>query len=796
MPISGLPTDTGNNTVTVTPTGVHSANGLEGTDTLVVDYSSLSTNIYYRYIANGYYGFVDDFYTGIHFINFERYQITGGSGDDQLNGGDDTDILMGGAGADVITGGLGADTIDGGSGHDRWNANYGSLNTNVLLTLSATQTAQIAATGASVSGIEAVSLTLGAGADLVDTLQVTGNDDVFGGAGNDEFRSGGGIDWFNGSDGTDRIVINYSDATTAVTHRYVANGWYAVEDKAGTQRAHYINVETFDITGGSGSDTLEGAAGNDRLVGGQGNDRLVGRAGVDIVSGGAGTDTWSVDYSGLLNANVNLVNQTTNTGAVISGIEAIQYTGGAGNDVVTANAGVYNDSFFGGGGKDTFISGRGVDSVNGDVGTDKLVMDWSGIADPLHGISNSYVANGWYRFSSASGDRLDYINIDTFDLTGGAGADYLVGGSLYDRLRGSDGNDTLNSGTGDALIDGGAGNDLWVADLADEIKAVKIDATLSQTETQGSDAGLNVKRIEQLQITTGAGNDVLSTLGFALNDSINAGAGNDSVRTGLGYDGANGQEGTDLLWVDYGSLTGDVAKTYVANGWYRYADADGAASVDFINFERFNLAGGSGNDWLVGADLSDRLTGNGGNDVLDGFRGVDVIAGGDGNDTWIADYSDATTALALSVAGGAGTLTGIGTTVTGIENLQLSTGAGNDSILLADSTGSDYVWTGGGNDTINVGRGLFEQVDGGLGTDQLTINMSLATSAVRMEYYSNGWWHAISTSGDYEARFINIESFDITGSSKADRLQGFAGNDTLKGGAGRDSSLGMKAPIR
>lgn len=397
MPISGLPTDSGNNTVTVTPTGVHGVNGLEGTDTLVVDYSSLSTNIYYRYIANGYYGFVDDFFTGVHFINFERFNLTGGSGDDQLNGADDNDILLGGAGADVITGGLGADIIDGGSGDDRWIANYSSLNIDVSLTLSSTQPVAIAATGASIAGIEGVNLALGAGADLVDTRQVTGNDDVNGGAGNDEFRTAGGIDWFNGSDGTDRMVIDYSDATTAVTHRYVANGWYAVEDKAGTQRAHYINVESFDITGGSGSDTLEGASGNDRLVGGQGNDRLIGGAGTDTISGGAGTDTWSVDHSGLLNANVNLVTQTTNTGAVISGIEAIQYTGGAGNDVVTANGGVYNDSIFGGGGKDTFTSGRGVDSVNGDTGTDKLVMNWSGIVDPLHGISNSYVANGWYR---------------------------------------------------------------------------------------------------------------------------------------------------------------------------------------------------------------------------------------------------------------------------------------------------------------------------------------------------------------------------------------------------------------
>lgn len=340
------------------------------------------------------------------------------------------------------------------------------------------------------------------------------------------------------------------------------------------------------------------------------------------------------------------------------------------------------------------------------------------------------------------------------------------------------------------MIDGGAGDDLWMANLSDEIKSVKIDATLSQTAAQGTDAGLNIRRIEQLNVTTGAGNDVVSTLGFALNDSIDMGAGNDSVRTGLGFDATNGQEGTDLLWVDYASLTSDVSKMYVANGWYRYFDADGTASVDFINFERYNLTGGSGNDALEGGSLNDRLTGNAGNDVLNGFRGTDVISGGAGNDTWIADHSDATTALALSMAGGAGTLNGIGTKLTGIENLQLTTGAGNDSVLLADSTGNDYVWTGGGNDTVNVGRGVFEQIDGGLGTDRLTINMSLATSAVRMEYYSNGWWHAISSAGDYEARFINIESFDITGSSKSDRLQGFAGNDTLKGGAGRDVLLG------
>ena len=218
---------------------------------------------------------------------------------------------------------------------------------------------------------------------------------------------------------------------------------------------------------------------------------------------------------------------------MFSGIEAINYVGGAGEDIVTANAGRYNDNFFGAAGDDVFVSGRGVDYVNGDNDVDKLVMDWSGIADPLHGISNAYVANGWYAFSSLSGDYLQYINIETFDLTGGAGADTLIGAAAYDWLRGNGGNDSLDSGTGDALIDGGAGNDRWTANLSGETKSVRIDALASQTTSQGAVSGSNVRNIEQLNLLTGAATDIISTDGYALNDSVSAGGGNDTVNLGL-----------------------------------------------------------------------------------------------------------------------------------------------------------------------------------------------------------------------------------------------------------------------
>jgi Ca2+-binding RTX toxin-like protein len=787
MPISGLPTTIGNDTVTVTPTGLYSVDGLAGVDTLVVNYSTLTTSIDFRYIANGYYGFRDDFNSGIDFINFERFIIRGGSGDDKLQGGNDVDQLYGGAGADILTSGLGADTVNGGAGYDRWVANYGTLNINVTATLLASGTASIGGSGASVTAIEAAELTTGSGNDILDTTAVTGNDAFSSGLGDDQFRTAGGIDSFNGDIGNDRLVVNYADATTPVTHHYVASGWWAVGDQAGTQSVTYINVESLDLTGGSSSDKLSGAGANDRLVGNAGDDWLNGGAGVDVIDGGDGTDTWIVDYSARAGALVNLMTQTTNTGAVISGIEAINYTGTAGIDNITANAGVFNDVFFTAGGNDIIVSGRGVDSVNGDLGIDKLIMDWSAIADPLHGISNFYVANGWYAYSSLSGDRLDYINIDRFDLTGGAGADALNGGASYDWLRGNAGNDTFNSGTGDMLIDGGTGNDRLIANLADEVRSVRIDAALSQTTSQGTVAGNDIRNIEALSISTGVAADVLSTAGMALDDSFNLGGGNDSVSTGLGFDAVNGEAGIDYLTINYSTLTTDITSSYVANGWYRYGDAAGTAHVDYINVERFSISGGSGNDGLSGAEYDDRLYGNAGNDVLNGYRGNDLISGGTGNDTWIADYGNATANLSLALnAAGTGTLAGIGSTISSIENVTLTTGAGDDIVNLTLSLGNDNIATGGGTDLVDVGAGRFETADGGLGADALTADMALSTGGITVEYYANGWWHAISAAGDYELRFINFETLDFTGSSRNDRLVGFGGADSLSGGGGND----------
>ncbi len=789
MPISGLPTDNGDNVVTVSPNGQFEVNGLGGNDLLQVDYGSLSTDVDVTYSGFGWYTIGDDFFNSTKFYSFEQFDFTSGSGDDYLLGGAGDDIFHSGAGADTIESGVGADVIDGGAGHDRAILGYGSVVGNISVTLDPVATATIAATGATLSGIEALTITTSIGADMIDTMAVDGNDVVNTGDGDDIVKLRSGYDTVNAGVGEDTLVVDYSAATTSVGVTYQGFGWNRLGDKAGTAYVDYYGVEKFDITGGSANDSLVGGALDDRLVGRGGNDLLNGGAGSDTIVGGSGTDTWQVDYSARNTlSTVNLKNQTTDTGATISSIEALHYTGGATRDVVRAKNGVFDDWFATGDADDLVETGRGRDTADGGGGTkDVLVMNWSAISDPLHAITQSYQGFGWNRFASASGDQLDYYGFERFNLTGGAGGDNLVGGGDVDKLRGGLGDDTLNGGAGNDLIDGGADTDLWIGDLTAKTKAAKFDAQAGQTTDQLTNLGLTVRNVERIDLRTGVGNDVISTSGFALDDTVQAGAGNDKVDLGLGYDSANGEAGTDILVANYAGFASDIFTTDQGFGWNRYGDADGTSFVDYYAFERFNITGGKGNDVLVGGALNDRLIGNNGNDVLNGVAGKDLIDGKGGNDTWVADYSANTTSLDVTLdANGNGTLIGNGSTIKSIENVRLTTGKANDNVDLGAGKGNDIVNTGDGDDTINLGRGHDDEANGGVGNDTLTVNASLATAGVRMSDAGFGWTTAEARDGSYDLDFWGIEQLSITGSKYNDRLYGLNQSDTLIGGKGRD----------
>lgn len=789
MAITGTPTAL-DDVVTVTPTGSYSVDGLEGTDTLVLNYASLGSDISYYYVGSGYFRYTDDVRSSVDFVNFEKFNITTGAGDDHLVGGALVDTLSGGLGNDLIESGLGADIINGGGGVDRWSVDYSTVASPVNLTLLATGVTTVAGTGAQLSGIEAISITTGAGADLIDTSAFRANDVVSTGAGDDLIALGRGVDSANGGDDIDTLRMDWSgitDPNAGITLTYIGSGWNRYEANSG-DRTDYLAIEKFDLTGGAGNDNLYGGADNDSLTGNAGNDYLDSGSGVDSVSGGDGVDTWRVDTSARFGTTtVNLMTQTTNFGATIAGIEQLQYTGGSGIDNLTALDGVYNDTFVTGDANDVVRTGRGVDSADGGLGTlDKLVMDWSAISDARQGITLTYIGSGWNQYASASGDRLNFLGFETFDMKGGAGDDYLSGGAVNDTLSGGAGDDTLNAGQGDGSFDGGAGNDLFIADISAQGVA-KFDAALSQTTAQITGLGLSVLGIERLNLTTGNGNDVISTQGYALNDTISSTGGADTINGGLGFDQLDGGLGNDTLVLNYASATSAVSNVYVGSGWNRYQMADGTASATWINFEQFRLTGGSGNDYLGGGALIDTLTGNAGNDTLNGYRGADIISGGAGTDTWIGDYSNAAANLSLTLTAlGAGTLVGIGAKLTGIENISLVTGGGADVINLSAASGNDTISAGSGDDTINLGKGHVESANGGLGIDKLILDASLATGGLREWYLGDGWTRIQANDGSYTADMNGFESVTIVGSGRSDRLYGFDGADKLNGGAGTD----------
>jgi uncharacterized delta-60 repeat protein len=137
-----------------------------------------------------------------------------------------------------------------------------------------------------------------------------GNDVLSGGNGNDTMDGGVGNDLMTGGANTD--TTNYSNRTGAlrITLESAAN-----DGEVGIGEAD--NVQTEEVIGGAGNDTITGSSlqdflggggGADSLTGGSGNDELIGSSGSDKMFGQNGDD-----YLHAQNNDQDTVNGGTNT---------------------------------------------------------------------------------------------------------------------------------------------------------------------------------------------------------------------------------------------------------------------------------------------------------------------------------------------------------------------------------------------------------------------------------------------------------------------------------------------------
>ena len=278
-----------------------------------------------------------------------------------------------------------------------------------------------------------------------------------------------------------------------------------------------------------------------------------------------------------------------------------------------------------------------------------------------------------------SGDDTIWAGDGHDIIYGGTGNDTIYPGNGNDKSYGGDGDDIIFLSSGNDIEDGGDGNDTLKIDTNHSGIATTIDLLLGQYyfTAQGSSAFFNLNSIENLEsqstadltvldtpavnvITTGAGNDLVKSIGG--NDIVNTGGGNDrvelasgftySVNTGSGdddivlgltYSSLDGGSGTDTLIVK--ALSGvSTFHADISQGFYFFqglATSQDGFDALLSNIEKIHvegqlnavLIGGNSSDTFTTGSGSDNLSSGSGNDVIDAGAGDDILNGGSGADT-------------------------------------------------------------------------------------------------------------------------------------------------------------------
>lgn len=268
----------------------------------------------------------------------------------------------------------------------------------------------------------------------------------------------------------------------------------------------------------------------------------------------------------------DLLTMTVNGKTVLSqrldDVQAIEFAGSEGNDVVDAS-GLSADIKFvvdARGGDDTITGGRGGDTLVGGSGNDMI--------------------------RGGDGDDVLY---------GNSGNDELYGGEGNDRLKAGTGHDQLSGGNGDDVIDGQGGRDRLV-EVRDWLLTDDADyrwtLTDSQMHGQGNDS---IKSIESANLTGSEDDDIIDASRFSGDVTLNGGWGLDVLIGGRGNDVLRGGGDEDTL------IGNDGSDRLLGGG-----------EADF-------LKGGRGNDRLLGQGGADTLIGSDGNDRLNGGSGFDRV---------------------------------------------------------------------------------------------------------------------------------------------------------------------------
>jgi Ca2+-binding RTX toxin-like protein len=627
------------------------------------------------------------------------------------------------------------------------------------------------------------------------------------------------------------ILADINLGADALVRYLQLEGWLGLGELSAAVDFVLGTDPTFDdyIDAGAGNDNVKAGNGSDRVLGGPGNDLLDGDAGVSVevlgelasrfgeagddhLDGGEGDDI----LSDLLGGNDTLI-------------------GGAGNDVITSDERVWLldpgksafNRFDGGDGNDSITSTNrtpdGYEIVDGGAGNDFIRIDSLGGGFILGGDGNDTILAS----SSRAGGEV-------FEAEGGAGDDtYFVSNGV---IRDESGNDTVvtiqgTPASADAMFDAAArgqlglppgltlhqevsrdGNDLvlvaattmsgqsssFSTTLADWFagEAPPIERFLSEGGVLAGDeiaawGSLTIAGGEDDVIAGGEHRDRIVAGAGA--DLVSAGGGSDLIAGGTGDDVLDGGDGSDSYYyapgdgndlimdeggddrlvfgqgigaqdVTVGSIGASSITLSVAGATIELEGPAGALAIETLVFAdggqvavssllqtALAVTGAAGNDFLGGNDAANTIAGGPGDDLL---------AGGAGSDTYQFNLGDGIDRIADAASAGESNVLRFGPGISrsslslGLGSLEIRVGEGGDAVHLENVDPGDLL---GAHDV-----DLFEFDDG--------------TTLTYAELLSQGLDLEGTSSEDF-----------IPGSSIADRIRGYGGDDLLVESAGDDA---------
>ena len=771
--------------------GIDTVNGNDGSDLLLLDYSTLTSNI--TSTNTGTSGTITTTNNSVTYTNIEAMNVQGGSGNDTIYGTSGNDTIFGNGGADYLIGGDGDDSLDGGAGNDTL---YGGAGDDTLN-----------------------------GGVGDDTFNLSGTGTVIGGDGDDIFIFYGpytGI--IDGGGGNDRIDIAPGYSGNIIFPATITGIESVIVPGSGGNDYLIGDDGNDSLNGQGGNDTLEGRGGNDTLLGGTGNDVIYTGLGIDTVDGGEGIDHLIVDYSSLTTpvsstySNGSGSINTTDNQVTYDRIDRLTLITGSNQDFLAGTTG--SDSLDGQAGNDTLLGVDShsltpglneIDTMTGGTGSDRFILgdeSWWSYDDRNHSSNGATDYALIQDFSSIEDDivqlhgdksyyRLETVNNDThlyLDQPVGE-PDELI--AIFANLTGLE----LNSA---AFVFIAAAIELPQVSLAvnpsnvNENGSPNLIYTLTRTgdKTNSLTVNFNVSGTATFSndYTRSGGNSFSATAG-----SITFLAGSSTATLTLNPTADNIVEPHETIGI---TLTSGTSYTIGTT-----ATVTGTISNDDGDPNNNELIGGSGNDSLGGLAGNDTIIGNAGNDTLNGGAGVDSLIGNAGNDTYIIDdLNDVIVENANEGTDTVQTSINFDLTATNLENITLlgtdnlnATGNGFNNTLIGND-GNNLLQGLAGNDNLD-GKAGNDTLVGGAGNDTYTIdagdtiveNANEGTDAVKAGFsyiLANTLENlTLLATGNIDGTGNNSNN-GLTGNNGNNRLEGLAGNDNLNGGLGNDTLVG------